>query len=132
MPLFLTCLCGQPLQALDADAGKRVRCPRCGAVIQVPAPPAAVPLGPPAALPPHAAVAEVPAWFVTAGGRREGPLTLAQFRDRAAGGGLRPTDLVWKEGMRAWLPACEVHEVAALFPPPPLPAPAEVMASGAR
>jgi hypothetical protein len=35
MPLTLTCLCGKRLQCRDEDAGNRVKCPACGAVLLV-------------------------------------------------------------------------------------------------
>jgi prepilin-type processing-associated H-X9-DG protein len=41
-----TCPCGQPLRADDADAGRAVRCPVCGAAPTVPARTAVTPDGP--------------------------------------------------------------------------------------
>lgn len=37
MPIFLTCQCGKKLQALDQYAGKQIRCPICGKILDVPA-----------------------------------------------------------------------------------------------
>ena len=41
-----TCVCGQPLRADDADAGRTVRCPACGAARAVPARTAVTPDAP--------------------------------------------------------------------------------------
>ncbi len=41
MPITLSCSCGRTLQAPDAFAGLRVRCPACAAVLAVPKPDAA-------------------------------------------------------------------------------------------
>ncbi|GIW94359.1 MAG: hypothetical protein KatS3mg110_2400 [Pirellulaceae bacterium] len=38
MPIVVTCQCGQKLSAPDSLAGKKARCPKCGAVLAVPAP----------------------------------------------------------------------------------------------
>jgi hypothetical protein len=52
MPIRLSCpACDKPMQAPDAAAGKRVKCPNCQAVVAVPAASAA-PVAPAAALPP--------------------------------------------------------------------------------
>lgn len=39
MPITFTCACGKTLRVPDASAGKRAKCPACGAVIDIPAPP---------------------------------------------------------------------------------------------
>src|SRR5262245_45516947 len=57
MPIPFSCECGKKLQAKDEFAGKKMRCPSCGKLLTIPAPPAPEPLLPPAA----AHVAEVPA-----------------------------------------------------------------------
>lgn len=43
MPIVVTCGCGQKLQAPDALAGKRSKCPRCASPVAIPAPSAASP-----------------------------------------------------------------------------------------
>src|SRR5690349_12795753 len=50
MPLLVQCPCGQRLNVRDEDRGKRVRCPSCGTVLQLPAsaPPPAPPPSQPA------------------------------------------------------------------------------------
>ena len=37
MPIAVTCPCGLKLQAPDTAAGKGVKCPKCAAVVKVPA-----------------------------------------------------------------------------------------------
>jgi len=44
-------------------------------------------------------------WFYVRDGRREGPVQRARLLQLARGGWLAPTDLVWSEGMPAWVPA---------------------------
>src|SRR5688572_12116225 len=43
MPISVTCACGTRLRARDESAGKTIRCPKCGAGIEVPTVPAEVP-----------------------------------------------------------------------------------------
>lgn len=38
MPIVLNCVCGKTLRPKDEAAGKRVKCPACGAVVAVPKP----------------------------------------------------------------------------------------------
>src|SRR5690348_15327537 len=38
MPITLNCPCGKLLRVADEHAGRRVKCPACGAVIEPPAP----------------------------------------------------------------------------------------------
>src|SRR5262245_24745321 len=58
MAILIQCACGKQLQAREEQAGQRVRCPSCGAVLDVPAaatavqPPAAITAPSPLALPP--------------------------------------------------------------------------------
>ena len=61
-------------------------------------------------------------WFYSTNGVQQGPVPVEALQRLAASGQLRPTDLVWGEGMPAWQLA---GSVAGLFPagatPPPLP-----------
>jgi hypothetical protein len=53
MPIEMGCTgCGQTLRVGDEHAGKRARCPQCGAIVQIPEAGAAAP--PPSAMPPPA------------------------------------------------------------------------------
>lgn len=64
------------------------------------------------------------AWYYARSGsdKRSGPVTTAQLRGLATSGEVVSTDLIWKEGMAAWMPA---GRAKGLFPqqagPPPLP-----------
>ena len=61
-------------------------------------------------------------WFYGRDGGQQGPVSGEELRRLAQSGGLRPTDLVWREGMAQWTPA---HQVPGLFvgaaAPPPMP-----------
>jgi hypothetical protein len=54
-------------------------------------------------------------FYVARDNKRLGPFSAAQLRRFASDGLLRPTDTVWKEGMKAPVPAAKVKN---LFPPP--------------
>lgn len=70
-------------------------------------------------------------WHYTAQGQSCGPCSIAQLRALAAEGKLHPADLVWRNGMPAWVPAASVPELgltavpakAAAPAPPEAPAP---------
>ena len=76
-------------------------------------------------------------WHCSIGGQQYGPVELVVVREWLTEGRLRPSDLVWTEGMASWQPAASVPELggaAAPFaqgPPPPAfpgslyPAPAQ-------
>jgi hypothetical protein len=65
----------------------------------------------------------MPDWYYVRDGQRQGPVQLPQLKQLAAGGSLRPDDLVWNESMPSWSPA---RSVGGLFPGPTaaMPAPA--------
>lgn len=44
-------------------------------------------------------------WFYSRNGVKSGPVSLGDLRRLAAGGGLSPHDLIWKQGMFAWVAA---------------------------
>jgi hypothetical protein len=63
-----------------------------------------------------------PEYFFEQDGHQHGPFSPAQMKELAASGRLRPTDLVWKEGMNR-TPAAQVQglmpsPVAGNMPPP--------------
>jgi len=68
-------------------------------------------------------------WHCGIGGQQYGPVELVVVRQWLTEGRLRPSDLVWTEGMASWQPAASVPELGAAagpsFPgaPPPPPAP---------
>jgi hypothetical protein len=47
-------------------------------------------------------------WYYTRGEDHFGPVTTAQLRELAGCGDLRPTDLVWKDGMTQWVAATQL------------------------
>jgi len=65
---------------------------------------------PQAPLPPGAAAA---AWHYRVGDLQAGPVAWEELAASARSGNLKPSDLVWTEGMPAWQPAASV---ASLFP----------------
>ncbi|WP_193788975.1 DUF4339 domain-containing protein [Zavarzinella formosa] len=52
-------------------------------------------------------------WFYSVGDTRQGPVTEEQLRQLAAEGSLKPTDLVWKDGMPDWV---EARTIPGFFP----------------
>src|SRR5262249_5675238 len=66
---------------------------------------------------PVAAVEATPAaWFLTRNGEKYGPYSVPQLKQLATKGNLVPDDLLWREGLPAWVKASTVGEV---FPRPP-------------
>ncbi len=67
----------------------------------------------------------VSAWFLFVNGQQMGPMTVAQVQQCISAGQFARTDLVWKEGFAAWVPAESVPEIAQFFmqvpPAPPMP-----------
>jgi hypothetical protein len=57
-------------------------------------------------------------WYYTQNGQQQGPITEGDLRQLAATGGLRPTELVWTEGMASWTTLASVPD---LFPTGRLP-----------
>jgi GYF domain 2 len=53
-------------------------------------------------------------WYYSVGHTRQGPVTEDALRRMARSGTLRPTDLVWREGMTDWV---EASTVEVLFAP---------------
>lgn len=67
-------------------------------------------------------------WYFTSEGKKMEPVTAAELKQLAASGYLKPTDLVWKEGMAAWTKA---SAVPGLCPPAKPAAPIRSASSGA-
>jgi hypothetical protein len=78
----------------------------------------AIGLGGPPAPPPPAD------WYYLSGGKQCGPVAQTELRRLAAAGQLLSTDLVWTQGMPAWVPARTVKGLVAEVPAPPPPPPA--------
>jgi hypothetical protein len=98
--------------------------------------PGAVPPGPmggPPPMPPGSGPSAPVRFMIAAAGAQYGPYDLEQLRSYSQSGQLVPTQLVWRDGMPAWLPASQLPELAPLFappaaamppmPPPPMPTP---------
>ena len=50
-------------------------------------------------------------WYYIKGGKQLGPVSQQDLQDMAASGGLKPTDLVWTDGMPEWIPASQVKQL---------------------
>lgn len=55
-------------------------------------------------------------WYYTENGQQQGPVSAQELRAYADSGRLRPTDLVWREGMANWV---EAQKVKGLLPAAP-------------
>ena len=55
-------------------------------------------------------------WYFAQGEAEQGPLTESQIRSMASTGTLRRDDLVWREGMKQWVPAREVPDLFQAAP----------------
>lgn len=62
-------------------------------------------------------------WHYAQDGQRKGPVSDDDLRRMAAEGSLKPSDLVWREGMSDWLPASEAtgFQFGASSAPPAAP-----------
>ena len=79
----------------------------------------AEPLPAPGAAPAASGPSASPAWYMThADGPQEGPFDLAEMKRRVRSGELREADLVWQEGMPAWVAARGVPELFGVAPAP--------------
>ncbi|MGZ6143294.1 MAG: DUF4339 domain-containing protein, partial [Myxococcales bacterium] len=58
-------------------------------------------------------------WYVMLGETETGPLTRVDVGVEAASGSINGETLVWREGMKDWLPGSKVPELAQLFLNPP-------------
>jgi hypothetical protein len=54
------------------------------------------------------------AWFIVAEGQKLGPLSDQDVMAWARSGRLKPSDLVWQEGMPGWLPAGQVPQLSGI------------------
>ena len=116
--------CRATINAPASLQGESSSCPKCNAdVDRWPAPvssPGTVRVVPPPS--------EPAVWHYSVNGARRGPVTFGQLKSLVEGAALRPNDLIWREGLPAWVEAGTVPE---LFPvmlvkaaPPPVPVPA--------
>jgi len=70
-------------------------------------------------MPPPMAVPAIQ-WHLHVNGTNYGPFALDLLRSMIPTGQFSAQTMVWREGMPAWLPACTVPELAALFMPAPV------------
>jgi len=56
-------------------------------------------------------------WYYAVDGEKVGPVDAAELRQLAVAGILQPDDMVWREGLPAWVPAEQVNGLLVGFPP---------------
>ncbi len=79
-------------------------------------------MGGPTPAPAPAAPPPLPSYHVALNGQQAGPFNMEQMQAGLTNGDMKPTDLVWTNGMAGWTAANEVPALAELFAvPPPLP-----------
>lgn len=64
-------------------------------------------------------------WYYNRGGTTGGPVSALDLKHLASSGQLLPADLVWKEGMREWLPAEQLKGLFVVAASATLPQPSE-------
>jgi hypothetical protein len=73
-------------------------------------------------------------WYFIHNGQRFGPVDSASLKQRASENLLLPADLVWKKGLKGWVPASRVAglftEQAGIVAPPPIPVAQPIHSSG--
>jgi ssDNA-binding Zn-finger/Zn-ribbon topoisomerase 1 len=124
--------CRGTFKAPASLEGEASDCPKCKAEVDRWPPPISRPAGSvvPSARP--GGPEREPMWFYMVGDKRRGPATEAQLRALIEAGTIRPTDMVWREGMPGWVAA---SWLPGLFPPPaapPAPAPGAPAAPAPR
>jgi predicted Zn finger-like uncharacterized protein len=118
--------CGTAQRVTDGAAGQKVACAKCGQRLKVPDPPETRTMNAAALTVPKAPPAKADKqWYYQDGAKQRGPVSWAELKRMAADGDLSPEDLVWGEGMPAWI---EARLIPKLFPReeddgPPEPAP---------
>lgn len=60
-------------------------------------------------------------WHIARGDKKHGPVTQESLQQIARNGKLRPTDLLWREGMGEWVLASSVPGLFPAVSPPALP-----------
>ena len=63
-------------------------------------------------------------WYYTNNGVQVGPVAIEEIKAMLADGRIKPSDMVWKEGMENWLPVSQVPELNVAAPPAQMQAPA--------
>jgi uncharacterized protein YkwD len=88
---FACPFCQKEIHSKDPSQGQKLRCPACGRVAALPAPPP-----------------EAEQWFVARKGQKLGPFSWGQLLQLAGDGQLAPADMIWRKGTGKWTPAAAV------------------------
>jgi hypothetical protein len=65
-------------------------------------------------------------YYFAQNGQKFGPVTAAQLRQLLAQGRLQSQDLIWKEGLVAWVPLAKLDEMEPVQPPVPVLRPSAI------
>lgn len=61
-------------------------------------------------------------WYYSKNATQQGPVSLDELRAKLSSGEVSGTDMVWREGLPDWRPACSMPElVVSAATPPPIP-----------
>ncbi|MBN9122217.1 MAG: LITAF-like zinc ribbon domain-containing protein [Planctomycetes bacterium] len=130
---FVCPACKATVTAPASLQGEAYPCPKCRAAVESwPAPinpPAPAPASAPTSVRVMPPPVEQAVWHYSANGAKRGPVTTTQLKSLVESGVLRTNDLLWREGMPAWVEAGTVPELfpaGAQVKPPPAPAPVAV------
>jgi len=59
-----------------------------------------------------------PLWYYSHDGHQRGPVPMARLVELTAAGTVKPSDLVWQEGIADWTPASRIDGLFPVAPPP--------------
>jgi hypothetical protein len=112
--LHFTCPgCRTPLRVREEYAGRKTKCPKCGAAVVVPAPEVQLEEVPDEileVLPADEVSTSDPGesarpWHCSRDGKQFGPMSAAEAQSAARRGEIRRSDLVWRPGLPGWEPS---------------------------
>jgi hypothetical protein len=121
--------CANQMRAPDHFAGKKAKCGKCGHSFLVPTSDEPIefasidePVFVPETGDPSPANDVAGGWHFAQDGQSNGPISTVELKRMAKSGHLRPTDLVWREGLNEWIPAAQVPNLCPpRSAPPPVP-----------
>ncbi|MCI0700449.1 MAG: DUF4339 domain-containing protein [Planctomycetia bacterium] len=116
--------CSAVIKAPPSLEGESGFCPKCKADVDRWPAPVSGSRPPVQQLPAPPAPTQAAVWYYMVGDKRRGPITEAQLKALAESGSLRPTDMVWRDGMPGWVAA---SWLPGLFPPLPASQPPAVI-----
>ena len=61
-------------------------------------------------------------YYLTSDGQQEGPVVESEIQNMFSQGIIKPSDLVWQEGMAEWTPISQVPQLSGYAPPTSAPA----------